>query len=730
MNARPFIVISTRLPPQLCGIGAYSWLLYRHWPGPAPAGSQVQFLVVEGAAESAAALNHSAIAEFNAKAANLSRALDSGGDADVLLHYAGRAYHRCGCPIWFPAVLAKWKAKYPAGRLLIFFHELPGKFPITSRHYWMDLCNRRIIRKLAGLADVVVTNASDHVTKIIKISGRADVHLVPVGSNIVAPDNLSPERVRTEFLIFGLPFGRWQTLQMFDSEIRTWQLSGRLTRLHLVGPGDEKFDVRSEKLIAAWPDSRVVTRHGMLPPLEVSKLLARAQVALTNATFKNWSKSGSFMAYASHGCAIVGRLHSTSAPLCFTVSPDDVATLSEVDLGKRTQSLKEWYDQNADWKVIARKVSALLPASVQQVVPQRGMTDEIVIISPESTPGAGGVGDYTLKLLAHWPSLPNVRLLIPKVSRGRGTEAILKQLPATGGKILVQYSAYGFDRAGYPRNLVRALIDCKTKARGLLVIMFHEIWGFWPILNKNFIVQFFHRRSIKQLLNCADVVFTSTSSQAGHLRALMPRARVYVLPVGSNIRCDEDTDLRRKPGLAVLFGLRSGRIRALRKMQGSLSSLTAAGRITKIIAVGANGDDDNEERGLLSGFRLAEGFEQRGPRPEREISELLLAASFGIFGQDELSYSKSGAFMAYAAHGLNIVAECADRSKEEPLCWLIAPRELIQGVSEAELKLRGERLRVWQKRTSSWQIIAAKFADALQLVETNPERFRDRAARR
>jgi hypothetical protein len=104
----------------------------------------------------------------------------------------------------------------------------------------------------------------------------------------------------------------------------------------------------------------------MLPSLEVSKLLARAQFALTNATFENWSKSGPLMAYASHSCAIVGRLHSASAPLCFTVSPDDVAAISEVDLGRKTQSLKEWYDQNADWNVIARRISALLPANVQE----------------------------------------------------------------------------------------------------------------------------------------------------------------------------------------------------------------------------------------------------------------------------------------------------------------------------------------------------------------------------
>jgi hypothetical protein len=154
-------------------------------------------------------------------------------------------------------------------------------------------------------------------------------------------------------------------------------------------------------------------------------------------------------------------------------------------------------------------------------------------------------------------------------------------------------------------------------------------------------------------------------------------------------------------------------------MQSSLRSLAAVGRITKIVTVGANGDGNAEERGLLAGLGLAEGFEQRGPQPERAISELLLTASFGISAQDELSYSKSGTFMAYAAHGLNIVAACADRSKEEPLCLLIAPGELLQGIFETELKLRGEGLRAWQERTSSWQIIAAKFADALQLAEIN-----------
>src|SRR2546425_2570394 len=155
MGERAFVIITTRPPPQVCGIGTYSWLLYRHWPSD---DSLAQFLVVDSAAQSAAALDHRAIFEFSANSTELSQALDRADSVDVLLHYAGRAYHRFGCPLWLPKILARWKPRFPSAGLMIFFHELPGRLPITSRHYWIDICNRRIVGKLARMADVIVTN--------------------------------------------------------------------------------------------------------------------------------------------------------------------------------------------------------------------------------------------------------------------------------------------------------------------------------------------------------------------------------------------------------------------------------------------------------------------------------------------------------------------------------------------------------------------------------------------
>ena len=127
----------------------------------------------------------------------------------------------------------------------------------------------------------------------------------------------------------------------------------------------------------------------------------------------------------------------------------------------------------------------------------------------------------------------------------------------------------------------QGLLEWKKQSQGFLVVMFHEIWTFWPIWNKNYLLQHLHRRDLRRLLRVADVVFTSTPSQAEHLTALSPRCPIEVLPVGSNIRRVQSTAGQREPGLAVLFGLQRSRIRTLRKMLPELKALGAAGKIRK-----------------------------------------------------------------------------------------------------------------------------------------------------
>jgi hypothetical protein len=315
---------------------------------------------MEGSAESRALLGWDAITDFNGNPETLAQALDRAGPANVLLHYAGRAYQRFGCPTWMPGVLAKWRAKFPDGRLSIFFHEAPGKLPRLSRQFLLGKIGARIIRQLAAVADILVTNTENHVAILRELSGREDIHFLPVGSNIEPIANSAQPRLGTEFIIFGLPFGRLQTLRSFDAEIRSWQASRRLTALHVIGPEDDKFTPQANELMDRWPKPVIAVRHGALPNAEISRLFARAQFALTNVTPETWSKSTAFMACAAMGCAAVIKSGAThSVPLSHAVAAHEVQRISDVELASRTVSLKAWYYQNADWSVTAKRLAAL-----------------------------------------------------------------------------------------------------------------------------------------------------------------------------------------------------------------------------------------------------------------------------------------------------------------------------------------------------------------------------------
>jgi hypothetical protein len=359
MNANPLAVISTRLAPGECGIGAHSLLLRKHWPtGERP----VDFIVVQGANGADVLAPDDRVAEFGSDAARLAAELDRLGRADVILHYAGRAYHRFGFPHWLPAVLKRWKQRNAGARLLVLFHEVPGgDLPITSRYFWLGQANLWVVRRLALIADVVVTNTEGHAQQLRTVSRRADVHVVPIGSNIEVVGAQRSERSATDGVIFGLSFGRLQVIRAFDAHVRRWHAAGKLMQLHVIGPAADAFSGEADQLMRGWPESLRIVRHGLLPSPEVSRLLQTSRFALTNVTEETWSKSSAFMACAFHRCAVViNGTPPSSLPMRFTVGAEELNDIAEAEIERRTTALADWAAQNADWRVIAQRMAALL----------------------------------------------------------------------------------------------------------------------------------------------------------------------------------------------------------------------------------------------------------------------------------------------------------------------------------------------------------------------------------
>ena len=129
-----------------------------------------------------------------------------------------------------------------------------------------------------------------------------------------------------------------------------------MTKLHLVGPEEERLSVEIDSLVKTY--SPIVVQHGMLAERGVSQLLSRVRFALTNVTGRNWSKSGVFMACAAHGCAVVRKEKQYEIPVCYTVAENELALISADEIENRSACLKKWFDENASWPVIAKRFTS------------------------------------------------------------------------------------------------------------------------------------------------------------------------------------------------------------------------------------------------------------------------------------------------------------------------------------------------------------------------------------
>lgn len=353
----------------------------------------------------------------------------------------------------------------------------------------------------------------------------------------------------------------------------------------------------------------------------------------------------------------------------------------------------------------------------------------VTIITPEIEAGAGGLADYTLRLLEHWPFDTNLQILTRRVPENKvagphairllpsGEEEIFRALCAATGPVLIQYSAFGYDPAGNPEELINAVTRWKSSGNSSrLVVMFHEIWMFVPFWNRRFVSQKKHRRLIGRLALAADVVVTSTASQAAHLREVSGRSDVSVLPVGSNITPHPISTSARDGTAAVIFGLAHSRLRALGSLRAALRELARANTLTRITTIG-HGDNSGEAT-LLEDLKLSAGHQQLGACSEAAVSREFQQAAFAISDQDPLSYSKSGTLMAYAEHGLNIISPFATATSREPFSFFFSPAELQSGVSLEQREERARLLKSWQARTASWPSIADFFLAALRPPES------------
>src|SRR3712207_8859886 len=60
------------------------------------------------------------------------------------------------------STLFPYTTLFRSARLTLFVHEVPGDLPITSRHHWLGRLSKAALRRLAKIADELITNTEHH----------------------------------------------------------------------------------------------------------------------------------------------------------------------------------------------------------------------------------------------------------------------------------------------------------------------------------------------------------------------------------------------------------------------------------------------------------------------------------------------------------------------------------------------------------------------------------------
>ena len=355
--------IEPRLPPAVCGTSGFGWQLSQHWPD---ATKKFTHLTVDGAEASRRHFGRQEIFETGQSASRLFARLQEHPGAGVIVQYSSRGYHRYGIPIWLARGLGKWRRANAASRMLVFFHEVPQPLPLLTRHGILERINRAIIRRLCRYADVIATNTGEHAERLGEITGRREVPCLPIPSNIPAPGNVDASfagRAAGDFAVFGLPLTLLLTLQHFAAELAEWREAGVLERLHLIGPPDEKFSRQTDALLAGILPAEAIVRHGALDAAQVSEVFSRAGFFLTQSNEGNFSKSGTFAAFASHACAVVSKMRTHGEPFAHLVQPSEVVPALQrkdfAEFERRARALREWYLRESDWPAVAGGIERL-----------------------------------------------------------------------------------------------------------------------------------------------------------------------------------------------------------------------------------------------------------------------------------------------------------------------------------------------------------------------------------
>jgi hypothetical protein len=241
----------------------------------------------------------------------------------------------------------------------------------------------------------------------------------------------------------------------------------------------------------------------------------------------------------------------------------------------------------------------------------------------------------------------------------------------------------------------------------------HEVAGQMPITSRHYWLAQIDAWIIHRVARIADVLVTNTEHHQAKLRSISRRNDVHLFPVASNIPIETSASTVRAATEFVIFGLSFRRLHTLQKFEPHIRRWHAAGRLMELHLIGPDGDElTKRANALLGSMPQSISLIRHGQLPAAEVSRVLSSAQFALTDVTADTWSKSGAFMACAAHRCLPVVAGADHGPV-PLSLAITP-EAVETMTAEEIDRRASALAQWYEENAAWPVIAARMAALLQ----------------
>lgn len=337
--------ILPRVPPAVCGIGDYGWLLARElrdahdihstflaagtsWTQPEGETEFPVHRLLERSTEALVAFVESRKNDFDA----------------VVLHMSPYGFQKRAVPLWLARAWRRLTHLPGRPRLLTMFHELYASGPVTSSAFWLQPLQKQVLRTVARASDALRTNRQAYAEWLKKAAG-SKVTVMPVFSTLGEPKVLPPwEEREPAMAMFGWGIHSGESLEAVTRKALACCQRLGFKRLHLIGgPGTAEPGVAGVEIV----------RHGFMEAAAMSRLLTSSRAAYTAYHPRYFGKSTLVAAFAAHGLLLITQGTSPVLPDGLELGRHVLhESLLDAAWGQEwletiSHALRQWYDEHS-----------------------------------------------------------------------------------------------------------------------------------------------------------------------------------------------------------------------------------------------------------------------------------------------------------------------------------------------------------------------------------------------